>query len=68
MNPLIQFVQQYAPLFVVLGAAATVLGLAFTTYKASHDRQVKGLREENRQLQSRLHRYEKVTTARAWRN
>jgi hypothetical protein len=40
MSPLIEFVQQYAPLFAVLAAITTILGLAFRFYRTSHARQV----------------------------
>ena len=43
MNQFIEFLQQYAPLFGVLAAIATVLGLAFAIYKATHDRQMAAL-------------------------
>ncbi len=49
MNPFIEFVQQYGPLFGVLAAIATVLGLAFTIYKAAHDRHMRDLREQVQQ-------------------
>jgi cellulose biosynthesis protein BcsQ len=49
VNPFITFVQQYAPLFGVLAAIATVLGVAFAIYKAAHERQVKALLEQIRQ-------------------
>lgn len=40
---LVEFIQQYGPLFGILAAVATVLGVAFTIYKAAHDRQVREL-------------------------
>lgn len=46
MNPLMEFVQQYGPLFAVLAAIATVMGLAFTIYRAAHDRQVRALHRQ----------------------
>jgi chromosome partitioning protein len=49
VNPFIEFFQQYTPLFAVLAAIATVLGVAFTIYKTAHDRQVRGLLEQIRQ-------------------
>jgi chromosome partitioning protein len=49
MNPLVELVQQYGPLFGILAAVATVLGVAFTIYKTAHDRQVKELREQMHQ-------------------
>ncbi len=45
MNPLVELVQQYGPLFGILAAVATVLGVAFTIYKSAHDRQEKALLE-----------------------
>ena len=54
MNPLIEFVQQYAPLFAVLAAIATVLGVAFTIYKTAHDRQVRDLQEKIRQKEREI--------------
>jgi hypothetical protein len=59
MNPFILFVQQYAPLFAVLAAVATVLGLAFTIYKTTHDRQVKDLHEQIRQREHRITTFER---------
>jgi cellulose biosynthesis protein BcsQ len=43
VNPFVELVQSYVPLFAVLAAIATVLGLAFTIYKAAHERHVKAL-------------------------
>jgi cellulose biosynthesis protein BcsQ len=49
-----EFISQSGPLFVVLGGLATVLGLAFAFYKASHHRHVKLLNSQIRQLQHEL--------------
>jgi cellulose biosynthesis protein BcsQ len=49
MNPFVALVQQYGPLFGGLTALATVLGLAFTIYKAAHDRHLKDLTEQLQQ-------------------
>jgi chromosome partitioning protein len=46
MNSLVEVIQQYGPLFGILAGAATVLGVAFTIYKAAHDRQVRELRAQ----------------------
>jgi chromosome partitioning protein len=51
MNPLVELVQQYGPLFGILAAVATVLGVAFTIYKAAHDRQVRELQHRIDELQ-----------------
>ena len=59
MNQFIPFFQQYAPLFAVLAAVATVLGVAFTIYKTAHDRQVKDLREQVRQKDHRIEQLER---------
>jgi hypothetical protein len=40
---LAELFQQYGPLFGILAAVATVLGVAFTIYKTAHDRHVKAL-------------------------
>jgi chromosome partitioning protein len=48
------FIAQSGPLFAVLGGLATVLGLAFAFYKASHNRHVKLLNSQIRQLQHDL--------------
>jgi hypothetical protein len=45
-----EFVQEYGPLSGILAGAASVLGLAFTVYRASHARHVRLLKEQNRQL------------------
>src|SRR5256885_292259 len=50
MNSIVEIVQQYGPLFGILAAVATVLGLAFTIYKTAHDRQVKDLQRRNAEL------------------
>jgi Mrp family chromosome partitioning ATPase len=50
MNSVVEIVQQYGPLFGILAAVATVLGLAFTIYRAAHDRQVKDLQRRNADL------------------
>lgn len=46
MSPLVQVVQQYGPLFGILTAVGSLLGLAFTFYKTAHDRHVKQLRAQ----------------------
>jgi TolA-binding protein len=43
---LVEFIQQYGPLFGILAAVATVLGVAFKIYRTDHDRQVRDLREQ----------------------
>src|SRR5262249_34000099 len=47
MNPFVQVVQQYGPLFGILAAVATVLGVAFKIYKTAHDHHVKALQDAN---------------------
>jgi cellulose biosynthesis protein BcsQ len=54
MNPLAEMIQQYGPLIGILAAAATVLGVAFGIYKASHNRHVVFLRERLHQLEQQL--------------
>lgn len=49
MNQYIEFFHEYYPLFAILAAVATVLGVAFTIYKTAHDRQVKALLEQLRE-------------------
>src|SRR5262245_48445554 len=49
VNQLVDFIQQSGPLFGVLGAIVTVLGLAFTIYKTGHNRHVRALRDQLRQ-------------------
>ena len=49
MNFSVEVIQQYGPLFGILAGAATVLGVAFTIYKAAHDRQVRELSAQVRQ-------------------
>jgi cellulose biosynthesis protein BcsQ len=56
VNQVVQFFQQYGPLFVTLAAIATVLGLAFTIYKTSHGRQVRGLRDQIQDLREEIGR------------
>jgi hypothetical protein len=56
VNQFIEFVQQYAPLFAVLAAVATVLGLAFTIYKTAHDRQVRALNRRIADLEKEAER------------
>src|SRR5262245_53221718 len=51
MNPFIEFIQEYGPLFGILTAVGTVLGVAFTIYKAAHDRQIKALQRGKHELQ-----------------
>jgi hypothetical protein len=51
---LAELFQQYGPLFGILAAVATVLGVAFTIYKTAHDRQVKDLREQVAQKDHRI--------------
>jgi chromosome partitioning protein len=46
MNTVVEIVQQYGPLFGILAAVATVLGVAFTIYKTAHDKQVRELRAQ----------------------
>jgi len=46
-----EFIAQSGPLFAMLGGLATVLGLAFAFYKASHNRHVRLLNSQIRQLQ-----------------
>ena len=48
MNFSVEVIQQYGPLFGILAGAATVLGVAFTIYKAAHDRQVRDLQAQIR--------------------
>jgi septal ring factor EnvC (AmiA/AmiB activator) len=62
VNPFIQLVQQYAPLFGVLAAVATVLGVAFTIYKTAHDRQVKALQRRIDEFQDDNERLRKEGT------
>jgi cellulose biosynthesis protein BcsQ len=59
MNSFVEVVQQYGPLFGILAAVATVLGVAFTIYKTAHDRHVKALREQIAELQQELDRLRK---------
>jgi chromosome partitioning protein len=59
MNPLVEFLQQNASVFAILAAVATVLGVAFTIYKTSHDRLVKDLREQIRQKDRRIETLER---------
>src|SRR5262249_50367619 len=49
MNPFIEFLQQYGALSGAVVATAAVLTLAFTFYKAAHNRHVKALLEQLRQ-------------------
>jgi chromosome partitioning protein len=51
MNALIEFFQQYGPFFGILTGVGTVLGVAFTIYKAAHDRQVKALQRRSEELE-----------------
>ena len=46
MNSVVEIVQQYGPLFGILAAVATVLGVAFKIYKAAHDREERELRAQ----------------------
>src|SRR5437016_4101556 len=50
----VELISPYVPLFVVLGAIATVLGVAFGFYKASHSRQVAMLKDRINQLEREL--------------
>jgi chromosome partitioning protein len=59
MNSLVEVVQQYGPLFGILAAVATVLGVAFTIYKTAHDHQVKDLREQLGQKDRRIETLER---------
>jgi chromosome partitioning protein len=58
VNPLIETVREYGPLFVILGATATVLGVAFTFYRTSHGRHVRLLKDRIRQLEKQLEGYQ----------
>jgi chromosome partitioning protein len=49
-----EFIAQSGPLFAALGAIATVLGVAFGFYKASHNRHVNLLKDQINQLQHQL--------------
>ena len=49
VSQVVAFFQQYGPIFGVLTGIAAVLGLAFTIYKAAHDRHVKALLDQIRQ-------------------
>jgi chromosome partitioning protein len=56
MDALMEFFQQYATLFGILTGiltgVGTVLGVAFTIYKATHDRQIKELQRRIDELQA----------------
>jgi cellulose biosynthesis protein BcsQ len=54
MNSFVEIVQQYGPLFGILAALATVLGVAFTIYKTAHARVVRNLRNQIAQKDRRI--------------
>jgi DNA repair exonuclease SbcCD ATPase subunit len=54
MGSLVEFLQHNAALFTALGGIATVLGLAFTFYKASHDKQIRSLEKRIEGLEKDL--------------
>src|SRR5690349_20431507 len=59
MTRIIEFLQQNGPVFAVLAAIVTILGVAFSIYKTSHKRQVKDLREQIRQKDRRIETLER---------
>ena len=54
MNSVVEFFQQYGPLFGILTGVASVLGVAFTIYKTAHDRRVKDLLREIESLKREI--------------
>jgi cellulose biosynthesis protein BcsQ len=50
MQDIVEFLQHYAGLFTALGGLATVLGLAFGLYKASHNKHIRLLQRRIRDL------------------
>src|SRR5262249_37370303 len=59
MNSLVEVLQQYGPLFGILAAVVTVLGVAFTISKSAHDRLVTDLRDQVREKDRRIETLEK---------
>ena len=59
MHPVVDFLQQNTSVFVVLGAVATILGVAFSFYKTYHNRQLRDLRDQIRQKDRRIEILEK---------
>jgi chromosome partitioning protein len=53
----LEFFSQYGPIFAALTAIATVLGVAFGFYKASHSRHVSHLRDRIAQLEKNLEKF-----------
>jgi hypothetical protein len=51
MNSLVEFFREYGPLFGILAAVATVLGLVFKIYKTAHDKHVVALQSRIAQLE-----------------
>src|SRR4051794_3604902 len=62
MFAIVELVQEYGPLFGILAAVGSVLGVAFTFYKAAHDRQVKTLQRRNDELQDENERLRREGT------
>src|SRR5262245_39749262 len=59
MNSFVEVVREFGPLFGILAAVATVLGVAFTIYKTAHDRLVKDLRDQSREKDRRIETLER---------
>ena len=58
MSHFVEIIQQYGPLFGILAAIATVLGVAFKIYKSSHDQHVIALKDDIRRLERELKKYQ----------